>query len=94
MVKDIYEPSVMYLQGNTVCRKVKHVKPVVVSKNLQNILNKYKIVILCCNLMHINGFAFLNKVSWGILFGDCSLINNRSVKNIEAIIKKINTLYL
>ena len=82
------------MQGKNVHQKSKHVKLVVVSKLPQSVIDKYVRVILCCNLMHINGLAFLNTVSRGILFGNGSLIKKRTIEIIESGIKKVDTLYL
>ena len=79
MAEVIYGPSVPHLQGKTVRQKVKHVKLVVLSKLLQDIIDKYKRVILCYDPLHINGLDFLNTFLGGILFGTNSLVKNRTI---------------
>ena len=94
MAKEIYGPSVPHMQGKTMHQEVKHSKLVEVQKLLQDIIGKYKSVILCCDIMHINGLDFLNTVSQENLFGIISLIKNLNIDTIDAAIKQVNTLYL
>ena len=77
MAEDIYLPSVPHLQGKNVHQKSQNVEPVVVPKSPKDILDRYKNVTLCCNIMHINGIVLLNTISQHILFDTISLIKTK-----------------
>ena len=94
MAKNIYGLIAPYLQVKTMYQKLKHAKPGVVLKVPQDIVDKYKRLILCCDLVHINGFVFLNTVSWVIIFDTVSLINNMTINTIESRMKQVNNIYL
>ena len=68
MAEDIYGPSIPHLKVKTVRRKIQHVEPVNITSVPQTILDKYKEVTICCDLMHINGIGFLNIISRHIMF--------------------------
>ena len=74
MAGDIYGLSVPYLQGKTVRHKFQHVEPIIVPNVPKVILDIYKKLILCCDLMHINGIGFLNTISRHIMFATGSMI--------------------
>ena len=63
MDEDIYGPSVTHLQVKTVSHKAHNFDPIIIPKFLKSILDRYKKVTLCCDLMHINGIGFLNTIS-------------------------------
>ena len=54
MDEDIYEPNIPPLKGKTVRSKIQHMEPVKIQNFPQTILDKYKEVTICCDLMHIN----------------------------------------
>ena len=86
MAEDIYLPSVPHLQGKNVHQKSQNVEPVVVPKSPKDILDRYKNVTLCCNIMHINGIVLLNTIYGHILFAIVSIIEKIKAKNIEYVI--------
>ena len=94
MAEDIYRPSASHQQGKTVHQKVYNVDPIVVSNYPKCILDRYKNVPLCCDIMQTKGIGFLNTISWHILFALGSMIKNREVKNIEDEINRFNKLYI
>ena len=63
MVEDIYGTIVIHLKIKTVCHKVKNVEPIVVPNSPKGILDGYKNITLCYDIMHINGIAFHDTIS-------------------------------
>ena len=76
MTEDIYGPSIPHLKGKIVRRKVQNVEPVKITNVPKTILDKYKEVTICCDLMHINGIGLLITISWHIMFATGSMIKN------------------
>ena len=74
MAEDIYEPSVTHLQGKTVLHNIHHVEPIIVKKFPKGFFDRYKVVTLCCDIIHINGFGFLHTISRKIMFATASMI--------------------
>ena len=94
MAEGIYGPSIPHLKVNTVRRKIQYVDPVKITSVPKTILDKYKEVTICCDLMHINGIVFLNTISQHIMFATGSMIKNRKVENIADGITQVHKLYL
>ena len=94
MVEDIYGTIVTHLKRKIVFHKVQHVEPIVVPNYPKVILDRYKNIILCYDIMHINGITFHNTISWNVLFSTLSMIKNRKLKNLEDGINQVNKLYL
>ena len=94
MAEDIYRPSIPHLKGKIVRRKVHHVEPIKITNVPKTILDKYKEVIICCDLMHINGIGFLITISRHIMFATVSIIKNRQVEHIAYGITQLHKLYL
>ena len=82
MDEDIYGPIVTHLQGKTVLQKVQHVEPIIVPNLPKGILDRYKKVTVCCDMMKIKGIGLLNTISWHIMFATGSMNKNRKVNNI------------
>ena len=94
MAEEIYGPSIPHLKDKTVRRKVKHVEPVKITSAPKTILDKYKEVTICCDLIHIYGIGFLNTISRHIMFATGSKVKNRKVEHIADGITQVNKLYL
>ena len=94
MAEDIYEPIIPQLKGKTVQRKVQHVEPVKITNVPKTILDKYKYVTICCDLMHINGIGLLITISRHIMFATGSMIKNRKFEHIVDGITQVHKLYL
>ena len=82
MDDDIYGPSIPHLKGKTVRRKIQPVDPVKITSVAKTILDNYKEVTICCDLMHINEIGFLNTISRHIMFATGNIIKNRKVEHI------------
>ena len=57
---NIYGTSVPHLQAKTVRYKIQHVESIIVPNTPKEILDRYKKVTLCCDLMGINRIGSLN----------------------------------
>ena len=89
IAEENYGPIVPHLQGKTVHQKFQHVEPVLVPRVPKGICDRYNNVTICCDLTHINVIAFLNTISWYILFSMVSMVKTRRMKNIEEVIKQV-----
>ena len=94
MAEDVCGPSVPHLQGKTFHYKIQNVEPIILTNTPQGILDIYKNVPLCYDLMHINDIGFLNTISQHIMFSIVSMIKNRKLKNNEDVIKQVKKLYI
>ena len=94
MFKDIYATRVPHLQVKAMHKKIENVTPVIVSRFPQDNIDNYNRFILCCDLMHTNGFNFINMVSQGIIFGPEITIKNHTIKKLEYGIKQVNNIYI
>ena len=79
MAEDIYGPIIQHLKFNTVRSKIQHVEHVKITSFPKTILDKYKEIKICCDLMHINGIVFLNTISRHIMFVTEIMIKNRKI---------------
>ena len=61
--QEIYGHSVPHFQGRTVRHKVRHVDPIIVPNFPKVILERYKNVTLCCDLIQNNCIGFLNNIT-------------------------------
>ena len=75
-------------------RKVQHVEHVKIKSFPKTILDKYKEVAICCDLMHINGISSLNIISQHIMFSTGSIIKNLKFEHIAYGITQVHKLYL
>ena len=94
MDADIHGPSIPHLKAKTVQRKIQHVDHIQIPSVPKTILDKYKEVTICCDLMHINGIFFLDNISRNIMFATGSMIKNWNIENIPYGITHVHKLYL
>ena len=94
MAEYIYVLIIPHLKDKTVSCKIQHVDPVNITSVPKTILDKYKEVAICCDLIHINGIGFLNTISQHIMFDTGSMIKNRKVEYIADGITQVHKLYL
>ena len=94
MAEDIYGTIIPHLKGKTVRHKIQHVEPVKIKSVTQTILENYKEITICCELMHINGIGFVNTISWHIMFPTGSMIKNRKMENIADGTTQVHKLYM
>ena len=94
MAQDIYGPSIPHLKGKTVRHKVQHVDPIKITNVPKDIIDKYKEVTICCDLMHINVIGFLITISRHIMFATGSMIKNQKFEHIAYGITQVHKLYL
>ena len=94
MAEDINGTSIPHLKGKTVWCKIQHVDPVQITSVPKTILDKYKEVTICCDLMNINGIVLLNTISRNIMFATEIMIKNRKIQNITDGIMQVHKLYL
>ena len=73
---------------------VQHVESIKITNPPKTILDKYKEVTICCDLMHINGIVFLITISRHIMFATRIMIKNRKVEHIADGITQVHKLYL
>ena len=69
-------------------------EPVKITIVPKTILDKYKEVAICFELMHINVIGFLNTISKHIMFATGSMIKNQKIENIADVITQVHKLYL
>ena len=62
MAEDIYGPSIPHLKWKTMRRKIQNLEAVEITSFTKTILDKYKEVTICCDLMHTNGIGLLNTI--------------------------------
>ena len=62
MSEDIYGPIIPHLKGKTVQCEIQHAELVKITSVTKAILDKYKEVTTCCDLMYINGIGFINTI--------------------------------
>ena len=94
MAEEIYGPRIPHLKGKTVRSKVQHVDPIKITNVPKTILDKYKEVTICCDLIHINRIGFFNTISRRIMFDTEIMIKNRKIENITDGIIQVHKLYL
>ena len=68
--------------------------PTLVPNVPESILDGYKNITLCCNLMYTIGVWLLSTISRHILFATGSMIKGRKLKKIEDGTKQVNKMYL
>ena len=80
--------------GQIVLHKIQHVEPIIIPNVPKGIIDKYKKVTLCCDLMYINGIGILNTIYQHIMISKGNIIKHWKIKSIEDGIKQVYKLYL
>lgn len=90
--RHIFGPDVGSMKGKTTRRKEGHVemkmRPVPAS-----LMERHKEVIVCFDLMYLNGTAFLVSISRGIRFCTAEAVDNRRSDTILTGLKRIKMIY-
>ena len=94
MDEDICGPSIPHLKGNIVQHKIQHVAPINITSVPQTVLDNYKEVTICCDVMHNTLIVFLNTISRHIMFATGSMIKNWKTENISDRITQVHEIYL
>jgi hypothetical protein len=92
MTEDILGPNVDSLRGKQVRHGGKHV---VIERQdvLRTIMDRYRNVALCIDIMFVNKIAFLVTISRGIKFGTAETLRDRKHLTIMSAIKSVVALY-
>jgi hypothetical protein len=89
----IFGPDVGSLKGKTVRRRPPQVKDVV-EPLPPSIMERYRNITLCADIMYVNGIAMLVTVSRNIRFATVEALSNRKAPTIEKAIKAVKSVYL
>jgi hypothetical protein len=90
--RDIFRPNLGSLKGKTTQRASPHVRPEHHQIPL-GIMEKYRDVTLCIDIMFVNKVPFLITISRHIKFGTVEVLKNRKTTNVIAAIGNFNKLY-
>lgn len=90
--EDIFGPDVGSMKGKTVRHSPKGVRPNIAQVPHQ-ILDRYRDVTLCGDIMFINRIPFLMTISRNIKFGTAERLENREAATIAKAIKNVHDIY-
>ena len=65
--------------------KIQYVEPVKIKSVPKTILDKYKEVNICCDLIHINGIGFLNAILRHIIFATGIMTKKRKLRTLKMV---------
>ena len=94
MAEDIFDPDVGSLKGKRVRRNTGHVEDASPFVLLPTVINNYKQITLCADIMYINKITFLMTISQHISFGTCESLISQSHYNISYALQNVTRLYI
>jgi len=90
--EQIYGPNLGSLKGKTVWRQESHVAGNQVELPM-TILDEFRNVLLCIDIMFVNGIPFLMTISRAIKFGTAEMLNRRDIPHLMKAIRNVIALY-
>jgi hypothetical protein len=90
--ENIFGPDLGTLKGKSTRAKPHKVRPILVSIP-QQILQRYRLVSICVDLMFVNKVAFLVTISRNIHFGTVEAVPNQQAATLVKYIRSVSQIY-
>jgi Reverse transcriptase (RNA-dependent DNA polymerase)/Zinc knuckle len=89
---DIFGPDIGSLKGKTTRGQPNKVRPTMIDLP-SDLVQQYKDVVLCADIMFVNRIPFLVTLSRKIRFGTAEMLGNRQAKTITEAMKNVHKIY-